>query len=268
MKCEEIEGLIIDYLDGKLDQKKAGEIEKHLETCERCLDEMKEIQKVLELISKDEMVAPDESIRINFYHMLHNEIRKNENIRKQPDYNRQIRWYDRASYRIAAGIALLITGTCLGLILYSVLSHPVRQNEIAALKSEVNDLRKTAMFTMLKDGSSSFRLQAVNYAEELDKPDESVINVLVKTLNGDRNVNVRMAAAYALSKYANLTSVRDSLVNSLSLQSDPILQVTLINILVNLKEKSALQPIEKIISDKKTLKDVKSVAENGMKSLL
>jgi hypothetical protein len=77
-----------------------------------------------------------------------------------------------------------------------------------------------------------------------------------------------MAAAYALSKFADQRLVVDSLVKSLSLQRDPILQVTLINILAEKKEKSALKPIQEIISNKKTLKEVRAVAENSLRVLI
>jgi hypothetical protein len=77
-----------------------------------------------------------------------------------------------------------------------------------------------------------------------------------------------MAAAYALAKYADQQSVCDSLVRSLSQQSDPILQVTLINILVERREKSAVNPIQQIITDENTLEEVKNVAENGVKLLI
>jgi hypothetical protein len=77
-----------------------------------------------------------------------------------------------------------------------------------------------------------------------------------------------MAAAYALAKFSDQRQVCDSLVKSLSLQDDPILQVTLINILVERKEKSALKPIQQIINSDKTLHEVKVVAENGVKQLI
>ena len=121
---------------------------------------------------------------------------------------------------------------------------------------------------MLKDESSSDRIQAVSYADELDNPDENVIEVLVKTLNNDKNVNVRMAAAYALSKFADQRAVCDSLVNLFHFRVDPILQVTLINILAERKEKSALRPIQEIIANKNTLKEVRAVAENSLRVLI
>ncbi len=260
--------MIIDYLDGKLDLKKAAEIEKHLETCEKCLDELKETQLMLKMMSEEEEVNPDESLRINFYHMLHNEIGKSEAKYQQPESARSVSWFRRTYYQAAAGVALLLAGTFIGMLLYSGVTRSARQKEIGELKSEVNSLKKTAMLTMLKDGSSSYRIQALDYARQIDSPDQNVIDVLVKTLNGDKNVNVRMTAAYALSKYSSLAPVRDSLVKSLSIQTDPILQVTLINILVELREKNAIKPIERIISTKGTMEDVKKVAEKGVKLLI
>ena len=268
MKCEEVETKMIDYLDKNLEEGIRQEIDKHLETCERCLDELRDTQQVMKLISEDEMVKPDDSLRINFYHMLHSEIKKSDAgknllLRKTPSP-----WYRLARYRMAAGFALLIAGTFLGMLINGGLFNSYTSSEVKELRTEVSDLRKTAMFTMLKDVSSSDRIQAVSYADELDKPDQNVIAVLVKTLDNDKNVNVRMAAAYALSKFADQPAVCDSLVKSLSLQVDPILQVTLINILAERKVKSALVPIQKIIANRNTLKEVRAVAENSLRVLI
>jgi hypothetical protein len=268
MKCEELEPVMIDYLDGKLDTDRNQEIEKHLETCERCLDELRDTQKMLELISNDEMIKPDDSLRINFYHMLHNEIRKNEIRTTDITLTKKVKWYEKAVYRFAAGIALLIGGTFLGIIFYSGINNSGQAKELGRLKSEVRALRETAMFTMLKDESSSYRIQAVNYTDEIDSPDENIINALMKTLNNDRNINVRMAAAYALARFTSQRSVCDSLVKSLSLQNDPILQITLISILVDMGEKSALEPIQKILNSDEILDEVKTVAAKGARLLI
>jgi hypothetical protein len=268
MKCEEVETKMIDYLDRNLEESIRLEIERHLETCERCLDELKDSQQVLNLISNDEMIKPDDSLRINFYHMLHSEIKKSEE-RSISSLSKPLSpWYNTSRYRYAAAIALLVCGTFVGLFLHSELNNRYASNELKQLHSEVSDLKKATMLTMLKGESSSDRIQAVSYAGDLGKADENVIEVLIKTLNNDKNVNVRMAAAYALSKFADERAVCDSLVKSLSLQSDPILQVTLINILAERKEKSALRPIQEIIANKSTLKEVRAVAENSLRVLI
>jgi hypothetical protein len=46
------------------------------------------------------------------------------------------------------------------------------------------------------------------------------------------------------------------------------LQVTLINILAERKVKSALVPIQKIIANRNTLKEVRAVAENSLRVLI
>ena len=268
MRCEEVEAKMIDYLDDTLDDRLRQEIEKHLETCERCLDELRESQQVMQLISKDEMVKPEDSMRINFYHMLHSEIKKSEGRKAGSFQISSVPWYNLSRYRIAAGFALLICGTLLGIFIHTELINSYSALEVKQLQSEVSTLKKAAMFIMLKEESSSDRIQAMSYVTDLDKPDNNVIEVLIKTLNNDKNVNVRMAAAYALSKFADQREVCDSLVKSLALQNDPILQVTLINILVERKEKSALRPIQEIIANKSTLKEVRAVAENSLRALI
>jgi hypothetical protein len=268
MKCEEVESKMIDYLDKNLEEGICKEIEQHLETCERCLDELRDSQQVLNLISRDEMVKPDDSLRINFYHMLHSQIKKSEESKASSSGKPLSPWYNLTRYRIAAGIALLICGTFIGMFIRAGLNNTYASNELKQLHSEVSDLKKATMFTMLKEVSSSDRIQAVSYAGDLDNADENVIEVLVKTLNNDKNVNVRMAAAYALSKFADKKAVCDSLVKSLPLQNDPILQVTLINILAERKVKSALKPIQEIIANRSTLKEVRAVAENSLRVLI
>jgi hypothetical protein len=268
MRCDEVETKIIDYLDKNLEEGISKEIEKHLETCESCLDEFRDSQKVLNLISTDEMEKPDGSLRINFYHMLHSQINKSDQNKASSTVKTNVPRYNISGYRIAAGVAILICGTFIGMIIHGGLNNSYASNELKQLHSEVSDLKKATMFTMLKEESSSDRIQAVTYAGDLDNADDKVIDVLIKTLNTDKNVNVRMAAAYALSKFADQRAVCDSLVKSLSNQNDPILQVTLINILAERKVKSALRPIQEIIANKSTLKEVRAVAENSLRVLI
>jgi hypothetical protein len=267
MKCEDADRLMIDYLDGNLAAELHAELEGHLVNCERCLDELRDIQDIFRVISTSEPVEPDKMLRINFYHMLHREIGKAHQLKPEKLKPSRQNWFSKQTLSVAAGIAILIAGTFLGFLLSSGLITTKTGKEISQLQSEVSDLKKATMMSMLKGESTSDRIEAVRYADDLDKPDQNVIDVLVRTLNNDRNVNVRMAAAYALSKFSNQRSVCDSLVKALSIQSDPILQVTLINILAEKKEKSALVPIEKIIADKNTMKEVRDVAKNSLRVL-
>ena len=57
--------------------------------------------------------------------------------------------------------------------------------------------------------------------------------------------------AEALARFADRRSVRDSLVSSLSIQTEPIVQVVLINLLAEKRETRAIAPIRNIINNKK-----------------
>jgi hypothetical protein len=121
---------------------------------------------------------------------------------------------------------------------------------------------------MLKDESASQRLQAVSYSDDFSAPDPTVLQALAKTMNEDKNLNVRIAAAYSLSKFSGRQDVRDTLVASLYRQSEPVIQVILMNILVEMKESKAVQPIQKIISNDKTIEEVRDVARKSINVLL
>jgi hypothetical protein len=268
MKCEDIESAMIDFLDNKLEKAHRDEVEKHLETCERCLDELKDFQQILHTVDSTEMEQPDETLRINFYHMLHGEMNKqalqNQELPVMPlSVSRSSQWL-----KTAAAIALLLAGTFIGLTLHFVLNRHQEVVQVASLKTEVQSMKELMMLNMLKQESPSQRIQAVNYTDDIQAPDIKVLNALTETLNNDKNINVRMAAAYSLAKYADRQSVRDSMVASLSRQTEPIIQVVLMNILVEKKESTAVKPIQKIMSDEKSIKEVKDVAQKGLKILL
>ena len=54
---------------------------------------------------------------------------------------------------------------------------------------------------------------------------------------------------------------------SLPRQTEPIMQIVLINILTERKESKAIGPIRDILSDKKAIKPVKDIAQKGLQLL-
>lgn len=266
MKCEGVEAAMIDYLDNQLNINQRNEIEKHLLTCERCMDEVKDFQNILQRMSATEMEKPDDTLRINFYHMLQSEISRQQTSVKKSSSSLNI-WASPWT-RIAAGVALLIAGAFLGRIIQPNPKTDASTAQLTELRSEVTEMKKMMMFTMLNEESASQRIKAVNYAEEIPNPDLKVINALITTLNKDKNVNVRLAALYSLTRFTDNQFVRDSLVKSLEIQTEPIIQITLMNILTDKKESKAVAPMKKIMSEKNVMKEVKETAKKGIEVLL
>jgi hypothetical protein len=268
MKCEEVEMLTMDYLDKTLDDKLQSEIEKHLLTCEKCMDEVKDFQSILQEMSATEMEQPDETLRINFYHMLQTEINKQKVASNKLLPKPTVSIWSSPWTKVAAAVLLLIAGAFIGKIFQPSGKQENSTVQLSELKSEVTEMKKILMFTMLNEESPSQRIKAVNYAEEIPNPDHKVIEALVNTLNKDKNVNVRLAAVYSLARFSGNQLVRDSLVKSLEAQTEPIIQIVLMNILTEKKEFKAVESMKKIMSDKNAMKEVKETAKKGIEVLL
>ncbi|HEV3324190.1 MAG TPA: hypothetical protein VG052_01250, partial [Puia sp.] len=139
--------------------------------------------------------------------------------------------------------------------------------QLGEMQKEIREMKEAMLFSLIDDESASQRIKAVSYAEEITNPDQKVMEVLVGTLNNDKNVNVRLAALYSLASFSDNRVVRDSLVASLPRQSEPLIQVMLINLLAAKRESRAIGPIKEIISNKNTLPAVKEAAQQSLKTL-
>ena len=80
--------------------------------------------------------------------------------------------------------------------------------------------------------SASQRLQGINVALTIESADDEVVNALAKRMNDDPNTNVRLAALDALSKFHTEPQVRKVLLDALSTQKDPMVQIALIQLMV------------------------------------
>ena len=268
MTCEEVELVMIDYLDNVLDNSHRESIEKHIMSCERCSDEVAEFKSILQSISATEMEKPDETLKMNFYHMLYSEMNKINQGQEQEKTIKSHKLLPSILLKIAAGIALLISGAFLGNLIHKNIAKNNTLVQVESQKREANYNDKMQILVNLNEASPSQRIKAVSLIESSDSSDSKVLNALISVLNKDNNVNVRLAAAYSLSKFLNNKSVRDSMVESLGKQKEPILQIALMNLLTEKNETNAIAPMKKIISNKNTMEQVKYAAQKSIEVLL
>jgi HEAT repeat protein len=90
---------------------------------------------------------------------------------------------------------------------------------------------------------------------------------LVNTLNFDPNVNVRLAACQALTHFASEEEVSEALIQSLAIQTDPNIQISLIEALVAIKEKRAVNQFQQLARNQEVLDVVRLKAEEGVDRL-
>jgi HEAT repeat protein len=121
---------------------------------------------------------------------------------------------------------------------------------------------KTMMMTMLDNHqSASQRVLGATVAMKMERPDDEIIHALASAMNEDSNTNVRLAALDALSKFNKEQNVRKLLITSLTTQKDPIVQIALIRILVEIRAQGAVKEFQRITTDEETLKEVKDEAQ-------
>jgi hypothetical protein len=255
MEKEKLESLLIDYIEGQLSEDQQQVIKELIaqdpEVAQLHL-QLKEVMRVMDEVKESE---PSPSLQLNFEEALKNEIQqaKGKQVFFQP-------WVLRA----AAGIAFLIAGVAMG---YWINENNQHKAEMAALKKEVEDNKRLMMAMLDNQQSASQRLMGATVAYELKQADDDIVRVLVKTMNEDPNSNVRLAALDALSKFYKQSHVRNALVNSLSTQKDPIVQIALIRLLVQMKEKEVVNELEQITRDGQVIKAVKDEAHAGILKL-
>jgi HEAT repeat protein len=129
------------------------------------------------------------------------------------------------------------------------------------------ETKQMMLAMMSNDQSANQRMQGVNVALTISKADDEIVNALARTMLKDPNTNVRLAALEALSNFIQDPKVKLLLTNSLSKQDDPIVQISLIQLLVKIKEKNVVKDLEKIIEDDKNIQAVKDEAYTGILKL-
>ena len=248
MTCDQTKPLFADYWAGTLADKDELELEAHLGACEVCRTELERLGilwRDLERIPQRELAPePSPKLRDRFYETLAAYRHGAAAGMKRPTPG-AASW--RGVWQIAAGVALLLGGVSIG---YGVRSSQAPASaELAQLRSEVNGMRQLVALSLMQQQSASERLRGVSWAYRVEPSDREVLTALLDTMNHDPNVNVRLAAVDALHPFGESPFTREAVTQALPRQTAPIVQVALIDLLVDLKEKEASRELERMAAD-------------------
>jgi len=249
MEKEKLETLLIDYIDGKLNDAERQEVEKQLVNDKEAFKMYEQLKEVIHAIQASSKMEPSIRLKRGFEQMLREEeIESNRNKGK-------VVLFQPSVYRIAATIAFFILAGAVAFIIY-------RQNE------QSKEFKETMMAMLENQNSASQRVMGATVAyNSIEKADDEIVRALVNAMNEDPNTNVRLAALEALGKFHTQPHVRRALVASLATQKDPNVQIALIRLMVEMKEKDITNALEKISTDEETLQAVKDEAQAGIMKL-
>lgn len=263
IECVEVQKNLSEYLDNELSDEYNSLIENHLTICSHCNNELENLKKLIESIENTQKPEPPSYLRTQFSELINKETTNYEEGMKQG----HLKYSKRILFRVAAAIALLLIGNAIGMFTYPYLIERSSNYEVALIKEEVSTLKEALVISMINQESVSERLSALNMTSEFKELDNRLFDVLLETLNDDPSPNVRITAAQALSNYMKSEQVRDSLINSLQLQNNPLVQITLINIIVNSNAPQAAEGLIQFANSHDLADEVKQLLELQIKQL-
>ena len=267
MNCEQVKAGFPDYLAQSLGQDGSTGIQSHLAMCGACRQELATLESAWTRLGVLEDAQPSPQVRDRFYAMLEEHQLE---LRTQP--KRRVTFLDwvegwwpaRPMWQFALGLLLLTVGVALG---RWSMEKPKQDGELARLHGEVGGLRELLTLSLLQQQSASERLRGVSWSSQVQQPEEPVLSALLQTLNSDPNVNVRLAALDALQRVSNLQRVREGLLQALEKQKSPLVQITLIDWLVESKERRAVDLLTRISEQSQFQPKVRERARWGLRQL-
>lgn len=261
MNCTEVENRIVDFVERAITLKEEEEINQHISTCNACKRLYRETEEVLVTFGKIPKAQPSSKLEMSFKSMLKEEKElQSKGLLLKPKTKNS--W--KSAFQVAASIVLVFSGYFVG----SFSTTQSIQKEIVALQNESKTMRENLMLAMVDSRSPSKRIKAVNYTEEFVKPDIKVLKALIERIQYDSNSNVRLSAAEALSRFSESELVRTSLIERLTTEKDPSIQIEIIQILVKAQEKRALEPLKKILEQPELPQYMKDQVTIGISELI
>lgn len=270
MKCKGLRDLIPDYLAGEMSTGDLELFEAHLAVCVDCQVELEQMESTWVALGGLPDEEPRPELRGRFYAMLEEEKRRLARAERGSWLRRLDRWLNswwpsRPAIQVAMAALLLVVGVTAG---SRIEGSADGDGEIAQLRSEVEQMQQMVSLSLLGQESTSERLRGVNWSARVSDPSDELLTSLTNTLESDPNENVRLATVDALSLFSDRPGVVDAFTQSLSGETSPSVQVALIDALIEVRERRALEALKRFIQERNVNPSVKEHAKNGISNFM
>ena len=236
---------------------KAEDLAAHLASCEACRNELSRIGALWQSLDLLPMEEPSGKVRERFYEMLG---AYRQGLSSAEPRNAHCHWW-----QIAAAVALL--GGWPWSRIRRARERATASAEVSQLREEVASMRQLVALSLMQQQSASERLRGVSWAYQAEPSDREVLEALVAAVNHDTNVNVRLAAVDALRRFSASPETRRAVVAALPSQTTPLVQVALIDLLVDFKERNATGVLKTLAANQAANDGVRQQAEWALEKL-
>ena len=159
---------------------------------------------------------------------------------------RHFGWNLGALAQTALALVMFVLGVSLG---RSKVFERGHADELAQMNAQVQRLRETVALSLLDRQSATSRLEGVGWSSRVERPNDELLSALLTTLNHDSNVNVRLSSLDALERFSDNAAVRKALIDSISTQDSPLVQIALIDSLVRSRDRTATPQLKKLSAE-------------------
>ena len=174
-----------------------------------------------------------------------------------------------------AAAAVLVIGIGIGWFAGSERTRPTTADggtidatqQIAAMRTEMRDLREMVSLSLMQQQSATERLKCVTWTGQLDQPSGEVVSALLDALMHDPNFNVRLATIDALERFSTREDVRRGTIQAVAQQPSPLVQIALIDFMVKTNERESVPTLRRLAMDPQVNVSVRARAEWGLQQL-
>ena len=279
--CHDLEALLPAYVEHSLPAAEADRVAAHLATCPGCQRQVTQLHALTDDLDAALPEVPRTALRANFMVLLEQQkaLLTPETAvvpAPVPPAAKVVSMWPTAIVnnwlRIAASIVLVAAGVLLGRQL------PWDRRNSGGLAvgtaTHATEVAPDGLAQALEGGngrsavSASNRIRLVANSTRETEPGDPAVQVLINTLNFDPNTNVRLAACEALYRLRADPRVREALVHSLPIQTDPNVQITLIDMVVAMRVRRAVPQLQRLAKRPDALPVVRAQAEAGIGKLI
>lgn len=270
MNCQHIKIQFPDFLIGDLDEDKKNKVQAHIAGCPSCREELENLSAMWTKLGVISEERPSPTLRKRFYAMLEDHQNQTTGAARKPGIVQRLRArlkplpLARPALQFSLSLIFLLIGLAAGSIITNRTGRPA---EIAQLHHEVRTMRQTLAVSLLEKSSAFDRLQGVNLSYDMKEPDSGLLEALLETVNTDPNINVRLAAVDSLYLFYDNPIITEGVAGMLSNQTSPLVQVALIDLVVNMRERHAVDSLKNLIQSETLDPDVKQHAQLGLQKI-
>ncbi|HEY1849319.1 MAG TPA: HEAT repeat domain-containing protein [Opitutaceae bacterium] len=267
MNCQSCREKLAEFSDGRLGEKEAANVRDHLVSCAACAAELESTRAVL--ASLDALPTGRPTPRLRAAVMGHIEAEKLTQ-RSRAEWAASIRAAAEAPTRRQSWRPAILQaiGVCsLVVAAFVVGERTANQRQLADLRVKVDTMGQLVEQSVLQKRTAGDRLEAVLTEATLRKPDDRAIDGLINSMAFDPSVNVRLNALTSLYMHADQEVVRAGVLACLPRETNPLVQISMIDFLVATKAHEALPELSRLVQDGKTDADVRDSAKRALEIL-